>query len=162
MSQLLHCINNMPCIQLVNSIRDACLYLTNRICMAPAMMRIWNGAEDPNQIVSDSEELNKSLILAVSLAIKTTNSENVLALDHCQNLLTQILQRTPLSFPQQTLANFPTSIRDFIAANQQPSVNPNLRQRVEEEFNNFQNLMRNEAECIQRYTQPNIQPGPFY
>ena len=129
--------------------------------MAPAMMRIWNGAEDPNQIVSDSEELNKSLILAVSLAIKTTNSENVLALDHCQNLLTQILQRTPLSFPQQTLANFPTSIRDFIAANQQPSVNPNLRQRVEEEFNNFQNLMRNEAECIQRYTQPNIQPGSF-
>ena len=63
------------------------------------MMRICT--EDPKQIVSDSEELNKSLILAVSLAIKTTNSDNVLARDSCENLLTEILNRTPLSFPQQ-------------------------------------------------------------
>lgn len=150
-------VNNMPMIQLVNSIRDVCLHLTNRICTTPTMMRICT--EDPKQIVSDSEELNKSLILAVSLAIKTTNSDNVLTPNSCENLLTEILNRTPLSFPQQTLAKFPSSIRSFLTQHQQPQIIENLHGRVDEEYRNFQNLMHNEAECIARFTQPTLNPG---
>jgi len=156
-THLLQYVSNMPMIQLVNSIRDVCLHLINRICTTPTMMRICT--EDPKQIVSDSEELNKSLILAVSLAIKTTNSDNVLTPNSCENLLDEILRRTPLSFPQQTLAKFPASIRSFLQQHQRQQVIDNLHGLVEEETRNFQQLLHNEAECITRFTQPNIPPG---
>ena len=150
----------MPMIQLVNSTRDVCLHLINRICTTPTMMRICT--EDPQQIVSDSEEINKCLILAVSLAIKTTNSDNVLASNACEKLLTEILNRTPLTFPNQTLAKFPASIRGFLEQHQQAHVIENLHDCVEEETRNFRTLMINEAECIARFTQPNMNPGIYF
>ena len=77
----------------------------------------------------------------------------------CENLLTEILHRTPLSFPHQTLAKFPSSIQTFLKQHQNAQIIENLHGIVEEEFSYFQSLMHNEAECINRFTQPNITPG---
>ena len=165
-SILLNCLNTMSNFQMVSSIRDLCFHLIQRIFTTnPHGRELWaiQLCDQPEQIVSDCEELNKCLIMAVANGSKVAMADQAgqstqLSYD---KFLEDILRRTPLTLPYQTLRRLPDTMRMYLEQHQQSNAIPNLAQVVQNERMHFQNMMtnnQNESDMIQRFVDPNATP----
>lgn len=126
----------------------------------PQLSRYFTDSKVPGSVVStESEELNRALILTVAHAMHITGSgvedpSNA----WCKELLTSIMQHTPHSWAQHTLQCFPPILNSFFTLNSIAKENKQmLKKCVEDEYRNW-GTMTNENDIITHFTTPNNQP----
>ncbi|XP_064486798.1 mediator of RNA polymerase II transcription subunit 23-like isoform X1 [Ornithodoros turicata] len=116
----------------------------------PQLSRFQN--EPKSMLSSESEELNKALILTLARAIHVTGSES-LSMTWCKEILTTIMQNTPHSWSGQTLSSFPKSLNEFFNQHQAQRENKaQLKRSVEEEYRKWK-TMSNENDIIAHFSQ---------
>lgn len=102
------------------------------------------------KISNESEELNKVLILTLARSIHVSGCETLV--EWCTELLTNVMQSTPLSWSYCTLECFPAPITDYY---QKYSIvkenNTQLEQSVEEEYRKWI-TMSNESDIIEHFS----------
>ena len=131
---------------------------SGEIMTIPTLTRYQN--ETKSLISTESEELNKVLILTLARAIHVTKSETLSA-DWCKELLSNISQITPIAWSSSTLQCFPPVIRDFYA--KVPPLKDHkapLKQKVEEEYRKWIS-MSNENELVSYFSQHSNPPFFF-
>lgn len=112
-----------------------------------------------HMINSDSEELNKVLVLVLARSSHITTSEHVTA-NFLEDVLTDINKVTPLSWSKSTLNFFPSIIKEFFERNgaqTKESDRAQLRPAVEEEYRKWK-AMANEEMLVTHFSQPNAPP----
>ncbi|KAL1420488.1 hypothetical protein MTO96_024306 [Rhipicephalus appendiculatus] len=108
--------------------------------------------EPKTLLSSESEELNKALILTLARAIHITGSES-LSMVWCKELLTTAMQSTPHSWSSLTLLSFPHSLSEFFQQHQAQRENKaQLKRSVEEEYRKWK-TMSNENDIIAHFSQ---------
>ncbi|KAH8032628.1 hypothetical protein HPB51_026081 [Rhipicephalus microplus] len=108
--------------------------------------------EPKTLLSSESEELNKALILTLARAIHITGSET-LSMVWCKELLTTAMQSTPHSWSSLTLLSFPHSLSEFFQQHQAQRENKaQLKRSVEEEYRKWK-TMSNENDIIAHFSQ---------
>ncbi|KAH6922410.1 hypothetical protein HPB50_013523 [Hyalomma asiaticum] len=108
--------------------------------------------EPKSLLSSESEELNKALILTLARAIHITGSET-LSMVWCKELLTTAMQSTPHSWSSLTLLSFPQSLAEFFQQHQAQRENKaQLKRSVEEEYRKWK-TMSNENDIIAHFSQ---------
>ena len=114
---------------------------------------------EPKAIISvESEELNKVLVLALARAIHVTGCETFIGVSWCKELLTNIMQTTPLAWSSFTLMCFPSIIAEFFQ--QYVPVKENkvqLKRSVEEEYRKWI-TMNNENDIIAHFSTQGTPP----
>ncbi|RWS25047.1 Mediator of RNA polymerase II transcription subunit 23-like protein, partial [Leptotrombidium deliense] len=107
---------------------------------------------EPKGLIStESEELNKILVLTLARAILMTGSEP-LSVSWCEEFLGNIMQNTPLSWSSYTLASFPPTMAKFYS--QFNSIKENkaqLKRSVDEEYRKWI-TMSNENDIIAHFS----------
>lgn len=109
---------------------------------------------DPKALISgESEELNKVLVLTLARAIHVTGAESLSAAGiWCTELLSSIMQSTPLQWSSFTLSCFPPVMTEFFRASQStPDNKDNLRKLVEEEYKKWK-AMNNDNDKINHFS----------
>lgn len=118
-----------------------------------------NDAKNAKHIVnSDSEELNKVLVIVLAQATHRTATEHVTA-GFLDGILTEVNKVTPLNWSSSTLAFFPAMMRDFFSRNASIKENDcaQLRPAVEEEYRKWE-AMSNDNSLLSHFSQPNAPP----
>ncbi|XP_043213331.1 mediator of RNA polymerase II transcription subunit 23-like isoform X1 [Amphibalanus amphitrite] len=122
---------------------------------------------EPKSIVSsDSEELNRALVLSIVRALHITGcdsrpgNDGVTGLVWCREILSAVLQATPHGWPRHTLERFPAPVRELFAQyGGQRDDKQQLKSMVNEEYRKYMS-MNNENDIIGHFT---IQgPQPFF
>lgn len=110
-------------------------------------------------INSDSEELNKALVLVLARALHLTSSDNQASGPLVEEILSDIHKVTPLSWSSSTLSFFPTLIKDFFTRNAPVKADDKaqLRPTVEEEYRKWQ-AMANDEMRYAHFSQPSAPP----
>ncbi|KAG8190668.1 hypothetical protein JTE90_001277 [Oedothorax gibbosus] len=107
---------------------------------------------EPKTLISnDSEELNKVLVLTMARAINITRSES-LSGTWCRDILTAIMQQTPLSWSSLTLQYFPKVLQDFYTNHQVPNTSKEELKRSVEEGYRLWKTMSNENDKISYFS----------
>lgn len=116
----------------------------------------YNSQESRIKISHDSEELNKVLILTLARSIHVTGCDTLV--EWCTELLTHVMQSTPVSWSYCTLECFPQPITDYY---QKYSIvrenNSQLEQSVEEEYRKWI-TMSNESDIIEHFSTKGTPP----
>ncbi|XP_037090079.1 mediator of RNA polymerase II transcription subunit 23-like isoform X3 [Pollicipes pollicipes] len=135
------------------------------LCLESTALRIISGlgnseiqtqlarlVSEPKSIVSsDSEELNRALVLSIVRALHIAGNDGLAGV-WCRDILLAVMQATPHVWPRHTLELFPAPVRDFF--NQYPSQRDDkqqLRNRVDEEYRKYMS-MNNENDIITHFT----------
>ena len=111
---------------------------------------------DPKALISnESEELNKVLVLTLARAIHVTGAESLSAAGiWCKELLSSIMQSTPLQWSSFTLNCFPPVMTEFFRQFQSNSDNRDaLKKSVEEEYKKWK-AMSNDNDKINHFSGP--------
>jgi mediator of RNA polymerase II transcription subunit 23 len=107
---------------------------------------------EPKSLLStESEELNKALVLTLARAIHVTGSETLSA-SWIKEILSSIMQNTPISWSSFTLLCFPNVISEFYQ--QFPVQKENkaqLKRSVEEEYRKWK-TMSNENDMLKHFS----------
>uniref|UniRef100_A0A336LHK9 Mediator of RNA polymerase II transcription subunit 23 n=1 Tax=Culicoides sonorensis TaxID=179676 RepID=A0A336LHK9_CULSO len=100
-------------------------------------------------VSTDSEELNRTLILTLARSIQNTSSNHdKSSLSWCKDFVNHIMQVTPHSWNPYTLQCFPSQIRDLLnQTNVSSETNTNLKKMVDDQYRTWISLT-NEAEAI--------------
>jgi mediator of RNA polymerase II transcription subunit 23 len=126
----------------------------------PINPRHTNDMKTAKQMInSDSEELNKVLVLVLARALHLTSSDHIASGVMIEDILADINKVTPLSWSSSTLSFFPTLIKDFFTRNTQTKTEDKgqLRLTVEEEYRKWQ-AMANDETRIAHFSQPSAPP----
>lgn len=126
----------------------------------PQLSRYFTDSKIPGSVVStESEELNRALILTVAHAMHITGSGvEDQSNSWCKELLSSIMQHTPHSWAPHTLACFPPILNSFFTQNTIPKENKQLLKKcVEDEYRNWA-TMTNENDVITHFTTPGTPP----
>uniref|UniRef100_A0A6G1S8A1 Mediator of RNA polymerase II transcription subunit 23 n=1 Tax=Aceria tosichella TaxID=561515 RepID=A0A6G1S8A1_9ACAR len=126
----------------------------------PINPRHTNDLKAAKQMInSDSEELNKALVLVLARALHLTSSDHIASGVMIEDILADIHKVTPLSWSSSTLSFFPTLIKDFFTRNAQTKADDKaqLRLTVEEEYKKWQ-AMANDETRIAHFSQPSAPP----
>lgn len=154
----LHSLNSVPHTnqtQLHLCVESTALRLINGLGSAevqPQLSRYFSEPKVPGSVVSaESEELNRALILTIARAMHLTGTGND-DQPWCKDLLTNIMQNTPHSWPAHCLQCFPQFLRSFFEQNSAPIENKQqLKKAVEEEYCNWDS-MSNENDLIAHFS----------
>lgn len=126
----------------------------------PQLQRYFTDSKIPGNIVStESEELNRALILTIAQAMHITCT----GIEDQQNawikeLLQTIMQYTPHTWAPHTLQCFPPILASFYAQANVPRENKQmLKKCVEDEYGKFAS-MTNENDIITHFTAPTTPP----
>lgn len=126
----------------------------------PQLQRYFADSKIPGSVIStESEELNRALILTVAQAMHITGS----GVEDQQNawikeLLQSIMQHTPHSWAPHTLQCFPPMLNTFFSQTTIPKENKQLLKKcVEDEYRNLA-AMTNENDIITHFTAPTTPP----
>ncbi|KAL4235920.1 Mediator of RNA polymerase II transcription subunit 23 [Mactra antiquata] len=123
----------------------------------PQLSRIFNEPKTAGFLSQDSEELNRVLVLTLARAMHVTGSESF-STNWCKDILTNILQSTPHSWPSHTSTCFPTCLNDFFHQNPLPREDKaNLKRNVETEYKKWRS-MANEADIIAHFSMQGTPP----
>ena len=99
----------------------------------------------------DSEELNRVVVLSLARAIHIHGHEQQ-STGWFKEILTNIMQKTPHSWPPHTLTDFPPILRDFYQEHPVPADNrQSLMQSVEDEYRTWTS-MSDDANKIQHFS----------
>ncbi|KAM7295580.1 mediator of RNA polymerase II transcription subunit 23 [Ixodes scapularis] len=116
----------------------------------PQLSRFQN--EPKNLLSTESEELNKALVLTLARAVHVTGSET-LSMSWCKEILSLVMQNTPHSWSSLTLMSFPPSLAEFFQQHQAQRENKaQLKRSVEEEYRKWK-TMSNENDIIAHFSQ---------
>ncbi|TRY72734.1 hypothetical protein TCAL_11188 [Tigriopus californicus] len=108
------------------------------------------GAKQTTVLYGDSEELNCVVVLALARSIHVNGLEQQSS-QWVKEVLTNIMQKTPHSWPSHTLQNFPPILQEFFKENSGSKENkPQLKQKVEEEYKIWAS-MSNEHDILQHF-----------
>lgn len=120
----------------------------------PQLSRYFNEKPPASVTSTESEELNRVLILTLARAMHVTGGgEDMQA--WCKELLSTIMQNTPHAWALHSLACFPPALAEFFAQNNHPVENKALlKKSVEEEYRNWSS-MTNENDIINHFIKPN-------
>lgn len=106
---------------------------------------------EPKGLISnESEELNKVLVLTLARAIHVTGSETLSA-HWSKDLLTHIMQSTPLTWSSFTLMCFPPVIAEFFQQYPNRENKDQLKRSVEEEYRKWK-AMSNENDLLSHFS----------
>lgn len=126
----------------------------------PQLSRYFTEPKISGSVIStESEELNRALILTIARAlhITCTGAEDP-SNAWCKELLTTIMQNTPHSWANHTLQCFPQVLNSFFTQNNMPKENRQLlKKAVEDEYHNW-TQMSNETDIIAHFTASGTQP----
>ncbi|XP_076066358.1 mediator complex subunit 23 [Oratosquilla oratoria] len=102
----------------------------------PSLTRCLSPEAKPNLISSDSEELNRVLVLTMARAMHITGGENIGESSRwCPDILKVVMMHTPHTWANHTLQCFPPPIADFYHKYPTPRENMHtLKKAVEEEY----------------------------
>ncbi|KAL1517084.1 hypothetical protein ABEB36_000893 [Hypothenemus hampei] len=139
------------------------------LCVETAILKIISGLSshdiqpefsrflaDPKSLISaESEELNRTLVLALARATMATRSDG----SWCLEILNCIAQQTPHGWIPTTLACFPKSMQDFYNQQvyNQVESRHQLKKAVEEESRKWAS-MTNENDMIAHFGAPGAPP----
>jgi mediator of RNA polymerase II transcription subunit 23 len=153
----LHSLSNVPQtnqVQLHLCMENTALKLilglsSAEVLSIPQYSRFQN---EPKSLLStESEELNKALVLTLARAIHVTGSETLSA-SWIKEILSSIMQNTPISWSSFTLLCFPNVISEFYQ--QFPVQKENkaqLKRSVEEEYRKWK-TMSNENDMLKHFS----------
>lgn len=120
----------------------------------PHFLRYFNEKAPGSVASTESEELNRVLILTIARSLHITGCNEDLQ-PWCKDILGAIMQNTPHSWPSHSLACFPTVLSEYFAHNNHPLENKQLlKKSVEEEYRNWTS-MNNENDVINHFIKPN-------
>ncbi|XP_041987313.1 mediator of RNA polymerase II transcription subunit 23 [Aricia agestis] len=109
-------------------------------------------SEPKSLVSSESEELNRVLVLTLARGIQMTGSGNDGAA--VKELLTTIMTNTPHMWSQHTLQCFPPALLEFFSQNPAPKENKALlKKSVEEEYRKWTS-MANDNDIITHFSVP--------
>lgn len=159
--QLLGSLHNISTVQQTNQVQlHSCIESTvlklilglssTEVLAIPQFSRV----SDPKALISnESEELNKVLVLTFARAIHVTGAESLSAAGNwCKDLLSSIMQSTPLQWSSFTLNCFPPVMTEFFK--QFPPAIDNrdvLKKSVEEEYKKWK-AMNNDNDKINHFS----------
>lgn len=126
----------------------------------PQLSRYFSESKIPGSVVStESEELNRALILTVAHSMHITGSGvEDQSNSWCKELLSTIMQHTPHSWASHTLQCFPPILNTFFTQNTIPKENKQvLKKCVDDEYRNW-TTMTNENDVITHFTAPATPP----
>lgn len=110
------------------------------------------------QLVSDSEELNKVLVLVLAKTSHIMSTE-LHSQGFLEDIFSEVINVTPLSWPKATLDFFPVTIKEFFLKHMPPKDDKaQLRPAVEEEYRKWNSMLSNEKNLIAHFMQPNSPP----
>lgn len=120
----------------------------------PQFVRYYTDKPLASLISTESEELNRVLVLTIARSVHITGSGEELQ-PWCKDVLNMIIQNTPHSWSSHTLACFPPALSEFFALNNHPIENKQLlKKSVEEEYRTWTS-MTNENEIMNHFAKPN-------
>lgn len=104
--------------------------------------------QEPKTLVSsESEELNRALVLTIARATHVTGADG----SWSHELLTSIMQNTPHSWAPHTLECFPAALTEFFTQHSVPKENKQqLKKAVEEEYRKWAS-MNNENDIMAHF-----------
>lgn len=105
-------------------------------------------------VSKESEEYNKIFILLIARTIHITHYSETLSSDWFNDLLSNVMQNTPLSWSLCTIKCFPKHINEHYQKQNQRENRHQVISFVEDEFNKFLTIQNNESELIQHFSQP--------
>lgn len=125
------------------SVESTALKLITGLGSAEVQPQLSRFQSEPKSLLSsESEELNKALILTLARAVHVTGSET-LSMSWCKEILTMVMQNTPHSWSSLTLMSFPQSLADFFQQHQAQRENKaQLKRSVEEEYRKWKSESR--------------------
>lgn len=111
-----------------------------------------------HMINSDSEELNKILVLILARSTQLTASEHVTA-SFLEDILTDINKVTPLSWSSSTLIFFPNTMRDFFSRNgaMKEIDLGQLKSAVDEEYRKWK-AINDDNNLLAQFSSPSAPP----
>lgn len=119
----------------------------------PQLSRMFSEPKAINLLSSESEELNRAMVLTLARAMHVTGSESFTS-TWCKDVLTSIMNYTPHSWSSHTLACFPPALQEFfqhsMPAREDKSV---LRRNVETEYRLWKS-MATEQDLISHFSTP--------
>lgn len=111
-------------------------------------------AQKASVLFGDSEELNRVVVLTLARAIHIYGYEQQ-STGYFKEILTNIMNKTPHTWPSHTLADFPPILRDFFNDHPAPRENrQTLMQSVEEEYRTWTS-MSDEGNKIAHFSSQN-------
>ncbi|ODN05213.1 Mediator of RNA polymerase II transcription subunit 23 [Orchesella cincta] len=120
------------------------------------------GGDCKSLVSSESEELNRALVLTLARAIHVTGSDTIAGSggsNWYRDILTAIMQNTPHSWSTHVLQAFPPVVYDFFQQNQVPKENKQqLKNMVDEEYRNWNAMISNEKELIEHFASQGTPP----
>ncbi|KAK0059322.1 mediator of RNA polymerase II transcription subunit 23-like isoform X2 [Biomphalaria pfeifferi] len=126
----------------------------------PQLSRISSEAKGgASFLVSDSEELNRALVLTIARAMHVTAVDNMSSV-WCEDILNVVMQKTPISWSSNTLACFPQSLAEYFQKNNiNNKDNKNqLRTSVENEYRKWKSMGGNESSIISHFSMQSNPP----
>lgn len=125
--------------------------------LQPQLSRYFNEKTPGSVASSESEELNRVLIMCLGRAMHIMGSGNELQ-PWCKELLTTIMQNTPMTFANHSLTRLPPALAEFLSQNNAAVENKQLlKKSVDEEYRNWTS-MSNENDIIAHFIRPNTTP----
>jgi len=111
-------------LTLLLSVESTALRLITGLGSAEVQPELSRLMHEPKQLVStESEELNRVLVLTIARAMHIMGSSNEAESTQkswCQDLLMQIMSTTPHNWAPRTLEYFPPVLREFFQKNAVP------------------------------------------
>ncbi|XP_072045774.1 mediator of RNA polymerase II transcription subunit 23-like [Amphiura filiformis] len=152
----LHTINKMTQSnhnQLFQCIESTALRIITGLGSAEVQPQLSRFLQDPKQLLSsDSEELNRALVLTLARAMHVTGSET-LSGNWCKDILATLFSNTPHNWATHTLHCFPSALQQFFHDNQATAENRSfLKKTVEDEYRKWKG-MTNDADIMTHFMQ---------
>ncbi|KAJ8033690.1 Mediator of RNA polymerase II transcription subunit 23 [Holothuria leucospilota] len=140
----LHSLSNLPQTnhnQLYHCIESTALKIITSLGSSEVQPQLSRFHNDPKQLLStESEELNRALVLTLARAIHVTGSET-LSGTWCRGILEKLQTNTPHNWASHTLKCFPSSLQQFFEQNMAQTENrAGLKELVDESFRNWSAL----------------------
>ncbi|ELT94621.1 hypothetical protein CAPTEDRAFT_178592 [Capitella teleta] len=116
----------------------------------PQLSRVLNEPKTLTLLSSESEELNRALVLTLARSLHVTGCDS--SGNWCRDILTTIQQHTPHSWASHTLAYFPQVISDFYKQNPIQREDKNtLKRSVDTEYRKWKS-MASESDLINHFS----------
>lgn len=123
----------------------------------PQLSRMFTEQNRTGFLSTESEELNRALVLTLARAVHVNGPESFAA-TWFREILNQIMQNTPHSWPDNTLVCFPQNLRDYFQQNIiQREDKQALKRNVDTEYRKWKS-MANEDDIIAHFSMQGTAP----
>ncbi|XP_041358001.1 mediator of RNA polymerase II transcription subunit 23-like [Gigantopelta aegis] len=124
----------------------------------PQLSRISSESKSQAFLAGESEELNRALIITLARAMHITGVDSHTT-NWCKDILTSIMQNTPIGWPSHTLQYFPQSLVEFFSQNPVTKEDKTqLKRNVEAEYKKWKSGMNSENNIIAHFSMQGIAP----